>query len=806
MKKTKVGIVVGYGSAILGTFAEAVRELAGEGYDFEIQARQQKEEIDDDFCLWLTKKADVIVLNIGSYYEKSYTALSKIAATAKVPVFSLEYAEKPLSNVDIGQLGIFSGYFMNNGLENIKNMLLFLAKYCGNFDGEVDPPKEMPWQGIWHPDATSIFDSVRAYQDWYGRHKKKGVDTVGLLFYRTAWIEKNARVEEAIIRQLEKRGCNVIPVFSYPFGGEETGIQLNDEVIRRFFFINDKPSIDILIYRECFYIKSEIAGKWVDPAQKGMNILQRLNVPVLKAMVTYYDSVDEWRKSDEGVGPLETVMEIMMPEVDGVIEPLLVGASEKITESAIGGEYEKYEPIPERIAYLADRAQGWIKLRKTLNRERKVAIILLNNPCAGVEATVAGGFGLDTMESLLRLLKKMKEQGYNTGEWLPETSKELIDTWMERKAISEFRWTPISEVVRCGGAAALVERDLYLKWFHELPEKNRKEMIDTWGDPRSDFTQVDKIVDSETGEIHPIKWAKLSMGLHEDKIVIPGLIFGNVFVCIEPKRGCAGARCDGRVCKILHDPTCPPPHQWLAVHRWIEREFKTDVVVHWGTHALHEFTPGKGCGLSEECYPEISIGKMPHLYVYSISNPMEGTTAKRRGYAAIIDHLTPVMAPTSAYDELADLEDLLAQHTKAKTMNDSGRLKILVEQIVEKSRQANLYKEFENPDEFIDHLHGKLTLLQETQFRDGMHILGEAPHGEGLVNLLVGMLRYDAGEHPSIRRVALEAMGLQYDEIVDNPADINKKLGKTNGKLLAESTLMSIDIMQKVLEEVQDVG
>ncbi|AIG98144.1 CobN/Magnesium Chelatase [Archaeoglobus fulgidus DSM 8774] len=25
------------------------------------------------------------------------------------------------------------------------------------------------------------------------------------------------------------------------------------------------------------------------------------------------------------------------------------------------------------------------------------------------------------------------------------------------------------------------------------------------------------------------------------------------------------------VCRILHDPTITPPHQWLAVYRWITR-------------------------------------------------------------------------------------------------------------------------------------------------------------------------------------------------------------------------------------------
>ena len=78
----------------------------------------------------------------------------------------------------------------------------------------------------------------------------------------------------------------------------------------------------------------------------------------------------------------------------------------------------------------------------------------------------------------------------------------------------------------------------------------------------------------------------------------PGLAFGNATVHVQPKRGCFGAKCDGQVCKILHDPDCPPPHQYLATYHSIEEIFGADVIVQVGTHGNLEFFPGKGVGLS----------------------------------------------------------------------------------------------------------------------------------------------------------------------------------------------------------------
>lgn len=221
----------------------------------------------------------------------------------------------------------------------------------------------------------------------------------------------------------------------------------------------------------------------------------------------------------------------------------------------------------------------------------------------------------------------MKNAGYQLTD-IPEDGKELIATIMDRKAISDFRWTTVGEIVKKGGVLYRLKKEEYLPWFRELPEKTQAEMIKTWGQP----------IGEEIDGVPPAM-------VYEDTICITGVSYGNALVCVQPKRGCAGSRCDGTVCKILHDPHCPPTHQYFATYRYFERIYKADVIIHVGTHGNLEFLPGKGTGLSDGCFPDICIGTMPNLYIYNADNPPEGTIAKRRALATIVDHMQAVYIP-----------------------------------------------------------------------------------------------------------------------------------------------------------------
>ena len=573
--------------------------------------------------------ADAILLyrSTESIWEMMEKRLTEIGKDVPIVCVGHDPSYWVLSTVKPEIVATVHTYITYNGEENFTNMLRYLAGEVCKMDIEAPSPKPIPWEGLYHPDAPDIFSNVEEYRTWYASYKKKlhlskATGTVGLLLSRFYWVNKNFAIEDALIKKLEALGLDVIPAFSYSVKDENLGTKGSGEVVLAYFMGNDGTlRIDALISLQTFLLGTNQtnveSGK---VASDGIRILKRLNIPVFTPITSYYKTIEEWKNDPQGADGSSIGWSIAMPEFEGRIEPIIIGGL-----SERDGDLKLRAPIDERIGKLARRVLNWIRLQQRPVNERKVAFILHNNPCASVEATVGAGAHLDTLESVARIMHRMKEAGYNVNP--PKTGKELIETIMERKAISEFRWTTVEEIVDKGGALVFVEKEKYLEWFNELPEKTRERMAGAWGNP--------------PGEAKDGVPAAM---VYEGKIVVTGVRYGNAVVCVQPKRGCAGARCDGQVCKILHDPDIPPPHQYVATYKWLSREFGVDVIVHVGTHGNLEFLPGKGTALSSGCFPDIGIDTMPHLYIYNADNPPEGTIAKRRSCATLVDHMQTVRA------------------------------------------------------------------------------------------------------------------------------------------------------------------
>jgi len=154
----------------------------------------------------------------------------------------------------------------------------------------------------------------------------------------------------------------------------------------------------------------------------------------------------------------------------------------------------------------------------------------------------------------------------------PEADEAELTQWWRH-----FADPVLEEIVAKGGVLAYQTKEEYVKWFSTLTPQVRDRVCEAWGNPPGE-------------ERDGIPAAMLYQG----KIVITGVQYGNAVVCVQPKRGCAGARCDGQVCKILHDPDVPPTHQYMATYRYLEEAFGADVLIHVGTHGSLEFLPGKG--------------------------------------------------------------------------------------------------------------------------------------------------------------------------------------------------------------------
>ncbi len=740
------------------------------------------------------EKSDILFFyrSNESFWEKLERDIKNRKFKGKIVCLGNDPGFWKLSTVSSKILEKACRYLLINGEKNLINFFLFLGKEAGGLNISYEEPEEVPWEGIYHPKADKIFRSVEEYLNWYGETIAER--TVGILFSRHYWINGNTEVEDALIEEFEARGLKVIPAFTYSLKDSALGTKGSGEVVLEYFLDKqEKPRISALVKLVCFFLgskKGEVISNKTS-AEEGVEILKKLNVPVFSPVSSYYKTIEEWEREELN---LDIGWSIALPEFEGVIEPIIISA--QVNEK---DDQRKRMPIKDRVKKLVDRIERWIELRNTPPSERRIAFVLHNNPCASVEATVGSAAHLDSLESVVEIMKKMKKEGYRVEP--PENGKALIEKIMKKKAISEFRWTTVEEIVEKGGAIAFVDKEKYLEWFNELPEKAKKKMIEAWGNPPGEYRNG----------IPPAM-------LYKGKIVITGLKFGNVVVCVQPKRGCAGARCDGRVCKILHDPDVPPPHQYIATYKWLSREFKAHAIVHVGTHGNLEFLPGKGIALSSACFPDIAIDTVPHLYIYNADNPPEGTIAKRRSYAVLVDHMQTVMTEAGLYGELAELEKLLEEYENAKR-KDPARLHLLEHMILDAIKKAKLdeeivlfleekkkklcdlsceevHKVFEK---VVEEVHSRLSLIRNSQIQDGMHIFGKPPEGEKRIDFIYAILKYDAGEKISLRKEIARLLGYELNILLENPEKVDKKTGRSYGAILEEIDKLAKEIIKIII-------
>ncbi|RKO68103.1 cobaltochelatase subunit CobN [Desulfofundulus salinus] len=756
-------------------------ELVRDELEVKVYSARFLDEGKEDLALALDDlaRADLVFL-YRSMAESIWSELERAVKELGKPVVCVAHdpALWVLSTVGPDVVSRCYTYIVQGGKENFAHMLRYLAVEVLGERLEYSEPLTFPWEGIYHPAASGCFATVEDYLSWYETYLSQAgwpqslvasAPTVGLLLARNNWVNGNLAVEDLLIRLMEEKGLKVIPAFCYSLKDAELGTRGSGEVVREYFFDSGGRSrISALVKLISFFLEARTRTDDFlreDVASSGVSLLKQLGVPVFQPVTSFYRTVEEWAADPQGLNR-DISWCIALPEFEGVIEPIFIAGARR------EGELEIRVPVEERCRHLVDRVARWVGLAQKPVQERKVAFILHNNPCASVEATVGGGANLDTLESVARILRRMKEAGYSVE--VPASGKELIDTIMNRKAISEFRWTTTDEIISKGGALKLMSVEEYRQWFDHLSLRVKERLTEAWGAP--------------PGEA---KNGVPAAMVHEGKIVITGVQYGNAVVCVQPKRGCAGARCDGQVCKILHDPDIPPPHQYLATYRYLERDFGVDVIVHVGTHGNLEFLPGKGVGLSGECYPDLAIGSIPHLYIYNADNPPEGTIAKRRSYATLVDHMQTVMTGGGLYDELAELERFLEEYEKAK-IADPARAHTLEHLIIEEIKKTNLDKQIpvegghDNFAAIAEKAHAVLSTIRNTQIQDGQHIFGEIPEGERRVEFISSILRFDAGEKVSLRRAVAGLMNLDLAGLLADQGRFSTRYGKSYGALMEE--------------------
>ncbi|MFI8480792.1 cobaltochelatase subunit CobN [Pseudomonas sp. NPDC078700] len=604
-------------------------------------------------------------------------------------------------------------YLREGGPGNARELYRFIGAQFFQLSAQPLPPRALP--------PFALFDSQRdvaVLEDVQARWLADA-PCVAVLFYRAHLQAGNTKVFAALCDSLLAHGLNPLPIAL---------LSLKDghclEALRQ---LCTEQSVALILNTTAF-----AASAMDDPGDHALVG----DIPVLQVVLCGGNEAS-WRADAHGLQPRDMAMHVALPEVDGRIITRAIsfkglGQRSELTQTDI----VEYQPEAGRIAFVSELAQRWCRLRGLANADKRLALILANYPTR--EGRLGNGVGLDTPASMIGILQRLHEQNYRV-ENIPEDGDALMRLLQQGITNDAEQWAlrPAQQ------SLALAD---YLAFFADLPEVNRNAIIERWG----------------AAEADPM--------LRQGRFMIAGLRMGNVFVGIQPARG---YQLDAYA--NYHDPDLAPPHYYLAFYLWLRRSWGCDAIVHVGKHGNLEWLPGKSVALSENCWPDLIFGPMPHLYPFIVNDPGEGSQAKRRTQAVIIDHLMPPLTRAESFGPTRDLERLIDEFYEALTL-DPRRAALLRKQvlalIVEHNVNADLglsapTNEVEE-QLLLNRTDSYLCELKESQIRDGLHVFGSSPQGRLLRDTLLALARHGVGDGQGANASLIRALAA---DLVPGPFD-----------------------------------
>jgi len=529
----------------------------------------------------------------------------------------------------------------------------------------------------------------------YKTSSGSGTGTVWLCFYR-AWLQAgDLDVVDALFSALEEKGLRVHCFYSVSLRSPAAQINLLAEAQ------DLRP--DVVVMMQSFSICLNDGER--------VSLLEELDCPILQVPVALC-SREAWLGSLGGLAPAEIAMNVALPEIDGRLFGTVIGFKEEETRLAeVEFTLKRLTPDQTQMRHVADWVRNWALLRQVPNPDKRLAIVLSNYP--NRDGRIGNGVGLDTPASVVKLLSRLSAAGYLVKP-SPRDGEELMG-WLQSGVTNDSE--------RSYGKPCYQEmnREKFEAFLDSSPAKRRDELRRDWQCPLS------------------------------QDIPVAGITLGNVFVGIQPPRGYSL-----QPQAIYHSPTLPPPPEYLAFYLWIRETFNAHAVVHFGKHGNLEWLPGRSVALGEDDYPWLCLGCLPHFYPFIVNNPGEGSQAKRRTAAVIVDHLTPPLARAGLYGDLEKMERLLEEYAHCLSLYPS-RAAELAEEIQQTLKSSSWSGDLPAGATSIEAIGNFLCEIKESQIRSALHVLGQRPTGEREIDFLLSLVRVPSGDRPGL----LEALYLR---------------------------------------------
>lgn len=637
---------------------------------------------------------------------------------ADVPLVVLTGEQAPdaqlmaASTVPIGVAAEAHAYLAHGGPANLVQLARFLSDTVLLTGHGFEPPAPAPSWGHLDREPAPKTSRTPAPTD-------TAAPTIAVLYYRAHHMSGNTAFAAALCDAIEAAGGRPLPLYVASLRAPEP--ELIEELRAA-----DVIVTTVLAAGGAGGAKPADAGAGGDDEAWDAGALTGLDVPIIQALCLTAPRSD-WEQNDEGVSPLDAASQIAVPEFDG----RLITVPFSFKEIDADG-LPSYVADPERAARVAGIAVRHARLRRIPASEKRLALVLSAYPTK--HSRIGNAVGLDTPASAVALLHRLRAEGYDFGSadipgLVPEdgehTGDALIRALIEAGGHDQD-WLTEEQLAK--NPVRIPAAD-YRRWYATLPQELRDAVEEHWGPPPGEMF-VDRTHNPE------------------GDIVLAALRHGNLLVLIQPPRGFGE-----NPIAIYHDPDLPPSHHYLAAYRWIaaprsDGGFGADAMIHLGKHGNLEWLPGKNAGLSAACAPDAALGDLPLVYPFLVNDPGEGTQAKRRVHATLVDHLVPPMARADSYGDIARLEQLLDEYAQISSM-DPAKLPAIRAQIWTLIQAARLDHDLgleERPDDdgfddFLLHVDGWLCEVKDAQIRDGLHVLGAAPAGEDRVNLVLAILR-----------------------------------------------------------------